>query len=126
MQLKLYAKLNHMLKKSLLFGLMLGVVAFAIASSGGGRKRSALHSPVFSTLRPSAAITLKSRPATANSSLMFCNSGRGNIVTYKSVVTYQKGNTIYMVPSQYRMINSPRLSVRNNLNAVDLKIRLPR
>ena len=120
-------KLNLMLKKSLICGLMLGVVAFALASSGGGKKKSALHSPAFGALRPTAAFTLRSKGSFSNN-LLFSGDTRNNakIVTYKSVVTYQQGNTIYVLPTQYRLVNASRTCYKTNLNMVDLKIRLPR
>src|SRR4051794_12392801 len=100
-------KLNHMLKKSIISATMICVVLFALASSGGGKKRSAIPNPSFIPLRSSGTFTLKSRSEYSGSQ-MFMRVNPSNL--YKSVTTYQKGNTIYVLPSQYRLGSPSKLS----------------
>ncbi len=116
--------LNHMLKTSVACAALLSVVAIGLASSGGGKKKASLVTPSFTPIRSTGNFTLRSHPDYAGSqgSIQMTNN---NSILYKSVVTYQKGNTIYILPSSYR-INTPRLSFRSNLNVIDLKIRLNR
>lgn len=116
-------KLNHMLKKSVVSATLLSVVVVALASSGGDKRRSAIPTPVFSPIRPSGTFTLKSRPDYAGSQ-GFSRINDRNSIVYKSMVTYQRGNTIYVLPSSYRINTGSKLSFRSNLNVVDLKIRL--
>lgn len=115
-------KLNHMLKTSVVFAILLSVVAIGLASSGGGKRKTAIATPVFAPIRSTGSFTLRSRPDYAGSQ-GFIRMANQNSMVYKSAVTYQKGNAIYILPSSYR-INSQKLSFHSNLNVIDLKIRL--
>lgn len=121
-----------MLKKSIVSATMLGVVLFALASSGGGKKKTSSTLGVI-PISAKGTFTLKSRPSYSGSHIL--SVGDKASTTYRSVITYQKGNTTYLIPSKYNMANngstnskicfkSPTLSFRSNLNIVDLKIRL--
>jgi hypothetical protein len=127
-------KLNHMLKKSIICATMLGIVFFALASSGGGKKKSSTSSLGVIPISANGTFTLKSKPSYSGSHILSSTNSK-NTTVYRSVITYQKGNTTYLIPSKYRMSNgnnakvcfkSPTLSFRSNLNIVDLKIRLCR
>jgi hypothetical protein len=48
---------------------------------------------------------------------------KNNAVLYNTLVTYQKGNAIYILPYKYKGQVS-KVSSKNNLNAVGVKIRL--
>ena len=124
-------KLNHMLKKTLVCATMLGIVFFALASSGGGKKKASSSALGVIPITPRTALSLKTKPAYTGSHLL-STTNSCNTTVFRSVVTYQKGNTTYLIPSKYRMSNSPvtfkssGLSLRSNLNVIDLKIRLCR
>src|SRR5438105_2349619 len=92
-------KLNHMLKKSVVCAIMLCVVIIGLASSGGGKKRSSIPDPAFLPLRSTGNFTLRSRLAYTGSQ-MYTRVSPLNSNMYKSVITYQKGNAIYVLPSQ--------------------------
>jgi hypothetical protein len=63
---------------------------------------------------------------------MYSTANLKNSTTYRSVITYQKGNTTFIVPSQYRLNNQRKLTFnsnqgyKSNLSVVDLKVRLCR
>lgn len=124
-------KLNHMLKKSLISATMLGLVVIALASSGGGKKKSTGSTLGIIPIRANGTFTLKTKPSYSGSFVSASANGKYSTV-YRSVVTYQKGNTTFIVPSQYRLSNQRKLtfnsgqSFKTNLNAVDLKMRLCR
>jgi hypothetical protein len=124
-------KLNHMLKKSLVCATMLGLVVFALASSGGGKKKSSGTNLGIIPIRPNGTFTLKAKPSYSGS-FLYTTANLKNSTLYRSVITYQKGNTTFIVPSQYRMNNQRKLtfntnpSLRSNLKVVDLKVRLNR
>jgi hypothetical protein len=129
MQKNFTLKLNHMLKKTLVSATMLGLVVIALASSGGGKKKSGSSMGII-PIRPNGTFTVKSKPSYSGSYL-YSSSNLKNSTVYRSVITYQKGNTTFIVPSQYRMNNQRRLSfnsgaLKNNLNAVDLKVKFCR
>lgn len=130
MQKNFTLKLNHMLKKSLISATMLGLVVIALASSGGGKKKSSGSTLGIIPIRPNGTFTLKSKPSYSGSYFLGTVNQK-NTTVYRSVITYQKGNTTFIVPSQYRLNNQSKLSfksalTRNNLNVIDLKMRLCR
>jgi hypothetical protein len=125
-------KLNHMLKKSLISATMLGVVVIALASTGGGKKKSTNPATGIIPISANGTFLLKSKPSYSGSHILSAINLR-NTTVYRSVITYQKGNTTFIVPSQYRLNNrqskltfNSGLGFRSNLNMVDLKLRLCR
>ena len=124
-------KLNHMLKKSLVCATLLGLVVIALASSGGGKKKSSGSTLGLIPIRSNGTFTLKSKPSYSGS-FLYSTANQKNSTTYRSVITYQKGNTTFMIPSQYRLNNQRKLTFnsnqtfKSNLNVLDLKVRLCR
>ena len=118
-------KLNHMLRKTIICSsLLVGVVIFALASSGGGKKKStAAPIAAFAPVHTSGGFTLRSNPAYAGSSMFYARNDK-QYTMVNSLVTYQKGNTTYIVPARYKINTASRLSFKSNLNLIDLKIRL--
>lgn len=116
-------KLDHMLKKTLISCAMIGAVALAaVASSGGGKKKSeAPLKPIYTPIRTTNGFTLKAGPSYTGSHILSSERNR-NFVTYSAVVTYQKGNTVYILPQQVKMNLKP--TFKTNLNLLDLKIKL--
>lgn len=121
-----------MFKKILVCATMLGIVFITLASSGGGKKKSSSANLGIIPISARGNFTVNSRPAYSGSHMMSSVNNRTSVV-YRSMVTYQKGNTTYLIPSQYRMNTSSKLSFKNaglsfrsNLNVIDLKIRLCR
>lgn len=118
-----------MLKKTIISCAMIGVFALALASSGGGDKKNAetLRKPDFTPIRTTNGFTLKAGPAYTGSHT-FSSVRANNFITRSTVVTYQQGNKVFILPynSQNRVNMTPDKSSynRNNLNAFDLKIRL--
>jgi hypothetical protein len=124
MQANFTLNLHHMLKKSLVIGLaMVGTVALALASSGGGgskKKSLASAKQGFTPVKSSYGLTLKAGPSYSGS---YVNSTqRNNILSYNTLVTYQKGNTIFILPYKYKLNTSRTAGSKNNLNAIDLRI----
>lgn len=116
-------KFNHMLKKTLISCAMIGAVALAaVASSGGGKKKSeAPLKPIYTPIRTTNGFTLKAGPSYTGSQILGSERSR-NFITYSTVVTYQKGNTVYIMPQQVKMNTKP--TFKTNLNLLDLKIKL--
>jgi hypothetical protein len=116
-----------MLKKSLVIGLaMIGTVVLALASSGGGgnkKKNLASTKQGFAPLKSSSGLTLKAGPNYTGSYIY--SSQRNNILSYNTLVTYQKGNTIFILPYKYKL-NTSKSGSKNNLNVLDLKINIRR
>jgi len=121
-----------MLKKTIISCAMIGTFALALASSGGGDKKRAesLRKPDFTPIRTTNGFTLKAGPAYTGSHT-FYSVRTDNVITCNTVVTYQQGNKVFILPYK----NSSRVNINvtpdksnfqqhNNLNAFDLKFRL--
>lgn len=111
-----------MLKKSIISCAMIGAVALALASSGGGKKKT--NSPLraeFTPIRTTNGFTLKTGPSYTGSQVFSSERSKGYI-TYNALVTYQQGNKIFILPSQVKVNTKPLF--RSNLNALDLRFRL--
>lgn len=110
---------------------MLGVVAIALASSGGGKKKSSSSTLGIIPIRPNGTFTLKAKPSYSGSHVLSTMNLKNSTV-YRSVITYQRGNTTFIVPSKYRLSNPAKLSFnsgknfRSNLKMLDLKLNLSR
>jgi hypothetical protein len=127
MQANFTLKLNHMLKKTIISCAMIGAVALALASSGGGDKKKAgsLRNSDFTPIRTTNGFTLKAGPSYTGSHV-FSSARNCNSVTFNSVVTYQQGNKVFILPHKSRVIinSGNNAGSRNNLNALDVKFRL--
>ena len=120
-------KLNHMLKKTIILCVMTGAVALAVASSGGGNKKKSdlPHKPTaFTPIRTTNGFTLKAGPVYSGSSIL-SSERSANSLTYNTVVTYQRGSSVIILPHQSRVTTSTvNPTLKSNLNFLDLKIRL--
>jgi hypothetical protein len=119
-----------MLKKTLVSATMVGLVVIALASSGGGKKKAGSTVGII-PIRANGTFNIKAKPSYSGS-FLYSTANLKNSTVYRSVITYQKGNTTFIVPSQYRMNNQRKIAFnsgqgfKTNLNAVDLKVRLCR
>lgn len=122
MQANFTLNLNHMLKKSIICLLMIGGVVLALASSGGGNKKKSntFLGSGFTPIRTTNGFTLKAGPSYSGSHT-FTNRNH-SVVLYNTVLTYQKGNTIFILPYQVRMTH--KTSYKSNLNLLTLKVKL--
>ena len=110
---------------------MVGMVLFALASSGGGKKKANTNLGIIPVTSKGHFSSQSGKPSFSGSYMLSSVNG-GNSKVYRSVVSYQKGNTTYLIPSKFKLTNgtgkvcfkSNGLSLRSNLNVVDLKIRL--
>ncbi len=117
-----------MIKRVLSCLLLVGVVAFAFASKGGGGEKKKSNIPLktdFTPIRTTTGFTLKAGPAYRGSYFLSEEKDK-NAVSYNTLITYQKGNTIFILPSTYRVnINYPAIPVqKSNLQLLDLKIKM--
>ena len=128
MQANFTLKFNHMLKKSIISCAMIGAVALALASSGGGDKKRAetLRKPDFTPIRTTNGFTLKAGPMYTGSHVFSSERSSSNSITYSTVITYQQGNKVFILPYKPRVnvVMPVNAAYRNNLNAIDVSIRL--
>jgi hypothetical protein len=108
---------------------LLAVVGLAFASKGGGGgKKAATKFPfknTFTPIRTTTGFTLKAGPSFSGSYFL-SQEKTGNTMSFNTISTYQKGNTIFVLPYKYKVTTSPYLDLsgKNNLQVFDLKIRM--
>jgi hypothetical protein len=118
------------MRKIAISTLMLAVAGLAFASKGGGgdnKKAANLHLKTnFVPIRTTNGFTLKAGPAYASSMVMSTEKSR-EYVSFSTLVTYQKGNSFYILPYTYKINTSVYLkNSGNNLRLLDLRIDMHR
>jgi hypothetical protein len=110
-------------RKTIISFVLVGFAALAFASmGGGGAKKSKTVKADFVPIRTTNGFTLKAGPS-YHGSLIFGQEKNKNVISFNSVVTYQKGNTTYILPYKYRMQTSSMES-RNNMQLFNLKLKM--
>lgn len=123
--------MRRLMRLTIISALMVAVVGLAFASKGGGGdKKSNSKVPLkteFTPIRTTATFTLKAGPSYTGSFLLGQEKTK-NYLSINSLVTYQKGNSIFIIPYSYR-VNTPALmdgSRKTNLRLLDLRIKMHR
>ena len=123
--------MRRLMRLTIISALMVAVVGLAFASKGGGGdKKSNSKVPLkteFTPIRTTATFTLKAGPSYTGSFLLGQEKTK-NYLSINSLVTYQKGNSIFIIPYSYR-VNTPALmdgSRKTNLQLLDLRIKMHR
>jgi len=113
---------NIVRKAAICFALTaVAVITFGSSGGGGGDKNKNRNlSKDFTTIRTSGGFTLKAGPM-YNGSQSLNVRNQKDVVCLTSIVTYQKGNTTFILPYRSRM---SKPTVKSNLNAFDVKINL--
>ncbi len=115
-------KRNIVRKAAICFALTaVAVITFGSSGGGGGDKnKNRNFNKDFTTIRTSSGFTLKAGPM-YNGSQSLNVRNQKDVVCLSSIVTYQKGNTTFILPYKSRM---SRTTLKSNLNALDVKIKL--
>jgi hypothetical protein len=102
------------------------VVALAFASKGGGgEKKTSTLNKGFTPIRSLSAFTLKST-SMYSGSYSFYHEKESNKLSISSFVTYQKGNTIYILPYKYKVNTASFSNPKTNLQFLGVKIKMPK
>ncbi|MEO5592850.1 MAG: hypothetical protein ABIR15_11845 [Chitinophagaceae bacterium] len=112
-------------KKALTSFILVGFGALALASMGGGGNKTKDKSvrPEFTPIRTTNGFTLKAGPS-YHGSIIFGQEKNKNLVSYNSIVTYQKGNTTYILPCKYKLQTSAASQSGSSLQMFNLKIKI--
>ena len=107
--------------------MMLVVVALAFASKGGGgKKKAAPLKNDFVPIRTTTGFTLKTGVPYSGSQI-FSIEKNTHYFSLNTVSTYQKGNTIFIIPFKYKVSIAPfdaSGSGKSSLQMLDLKIKM--
>jgi hypothetical protein len=118
--------LRKLTRKMLVSALLVAIVGLTFASKGGGGdKKGAKDVPVkanFTPIRTTAGFTLKTGPSFTGSFTLGTVKTR-EYVSFNTLITYEKGNSIYVVPYRVKINTSMYLhNSGSNLQLLDLKI----
>lgn len=119
---------GKLMRKLLISSALIIVVGLAYASKGGGgekKKDNPSFKKDFTPVRTTGSFTLKAGPSlTANYNLGIEKTS--DYVSFNTLITYQKGNSIYVMPYHYKISTSMYLdnSNNNNLRLLDLRVNL--
>jgi hypothetical protein len=122
-------KMNSVTRQLLMSVFLLTIFGIAIASTGGGKEKKATpkypFKSSFTPIRTNNGFTLKAGPSFSGSYFQSQQRDR-NGLSINMVSTYQKGNTLFVLPYKYKVSTSPylNLSSRTNLQVLDLKIQM--
>ncbi|HVS96118.1 MAG TPA: hypothetical protein VHE54_06515 [Puia sp.] len=116
------------MRKLLVSTLMIAVVSLAFASKGGGGEKKAKDTPLkthFAPIRTTGNFTLKVGPTFTGSYFLGAEK-KNDYVSFNTLITYEKGNSTYIMPYHYRINTSVYLnnSGNNNLRLLDLRINM--
>jgi hypothetical protein len=118
-------EMRKLMRKTLISAVMLAVVGLTFASKGGGgdnKKATTTLKTNFVPIRTTSGFTLKSGPTYAGSFVVGTEKTR-NYVSFNTLVTYQKGNSTYILPYTYKINTSMYLKTSgSNLQMLDLRI----
>lgn len=112
-------------RKSAICFVLTAMAFLAFASKGGGGGDKNKNNPItnqFTPIRTAGGFTLKAGPVYRGSHL-FNQERKKDAVHISSVVTYQRGNTTFILPYKSR-VALPKNCAKSNLNVVDLRINL--
>lgn len=118
-----YKKIKKTLKITAVL-LFTGFTFAALGSIGGGSKtkNSNLLKAEFSPIKTNRGFTLRNGLRYTGS--IFLKSERTNsYINYNTLVTYQKGNTTYILPNHYKVFLTTS-DVKSNLQLLNLRIKL--
>jgi hypothetical protein len=108
--------------------LLFAVTALAFASKGGGdKKKGHEFENSFTPINAASSFTLKKAPLYSGSSVTF-QSQADNHISLNAMITYQRGNTTFILPYQYKVNITPDIDFksRSNLQFLGVRIQMPK
>jgi hypothetical protein len=116
----------RILRTCLFSGLLFIVVALAFASKGGGdKKKNNSFKNDFIPIRTTTGFTLKSGISYTGNHFL-TSEKTAKTFSYSTIVTYQKGNTIYILPYKYKVNVAIPVAgqPKSNFQMLDFKINM--
>ena len=108
--------------------LLFAVTALAFASKGGGEKKK--HHEFdnsFTPINAASTFSLKKSPLYSGSIVSFHQQPE-NRISMNAMITYQRGNTTFILPYQYKGNNGPSVNYNShsNLQFLGVRIQMPK
>ncbi len=113
-------------RKLLAAALMLSLAGLAVASMGGEKKSKKASSATadFVPIKTTSGFTLKAGPSYKGSLGLSSNKAGSGHLNINTLVTYQKGNTTYIMPYNSRISIGKSTACNNSTEMLNLKVRL--
>ena len=108
--------------------LLFAVTALAFASKGGGEKKK--HHEFdnsFTPINAASSFSLKGSPLYSGSVISF-RPQADHRVSMNAMITYQRGNTTFILPYQYKVNIGPSTgyNMHSNLQFLGVRIQMPK
>ena len=103
------------------------ILTFASKGGGGDKKNNNFRSN-FTPIRSLNSFTLKTSSSyNSGGSYVFNQGKENNRVSLNTMITYEKGNTIYILPYKYKVnISALDIGQKTNLQFLGVKIKMPK
>lgn len=118
----------HTIRLSVVSILLLAVTVLAFASKGGGdKKKHSAFENAFTPINSASSFTLKKTPVYSGT-LMNFQPQADNRISLNAMITYQRGNTTFILPYQYKVTIGPvnNNNGKTNLQFLGVKIQMPK
>jgi hypothetical protein len=107
--------------------LFTGVAFLAFASIGDGKGKTKNPRPaksLFTPIKTNTGFTLKSGLTYRGSMLLVSDKNKKGTGYYNSLVTYQRGNSTFILPYRTKSPVNSKMQMRSNLQSFTLKLNL--
>jgi hypothetical protein len=108
--------------------LLFAVTALAFASKGGGEKKKHRdYENSFTPINAASSFTLKKSPLYSGSTVII-HPQADNRLSMNAMITYQRGNTTFILPYQYKVSIAPitNYGSKSNLQFLGVRIQMPK
>ena len=122
-------RMRRLIRLTTVSVLLIAVAGLTFASKGGGgdkkKTKDIPYSNTFTPIHTTNGFTLKAGPSFRGSYLLGQEKTK-NYLAFNTLVTYQKGNSIFILPYKYRINTSTFFNSSNktNLQLLDLRIKM--
>lgn len=123
-------KVRRLIRQAIVSMIMVTVVGgLTFASKGGGGEKKSANIPFkneFVPIRTTNNFTLKSGPSYSGSILLREEKTK-DYISFNTVITYERGNSIFILPYKYKVNTSVFLNGdagKSNLQMLDLRIKM--
>jgi hypothetical protein len=108
--------------------MLFAVTALAFASKGGGEKKKRHEfENRFTPINAASSFTLKKSPLYSGSTVVI-RPQADNRISMNAMITYQRGNTTFILPYQYKVNIEPITDYgsKSNLQFLGVRIQMPK
>jgi len=124
---------NHQMKKltrqAVICAVLVVMVVLTFASKGGGgdKKFNNNFRSNFTPIRTLNSFTLKTSSSYNSGNFVLSTVKENNRLSLNTMITYEKGNTTYILPYKYKVnISNLNDGQKTNLQFLGVKIKMPK